>query len=436
MKRKKGSVIINFITSDTLQTFFHFEKNLNESSFNKLLLATSEQILEKVVNRELEQLSQLYEKEKETPEVCFIEKALKHLDERRNHLISIKSLKELKQVNAKSQCTVDFISKNNTSVDELEKIVDETLTLETQKVSKQNCTFSKSLDEKNKILLKKIVESHTIKVEEQDKDDKGDYYFFYQSSDGQHIYLNSLNIKMLCEQYGSLEKCPSQVEGKILNINWSFMEKHLRKRFRYLEHLPLNCEFRDVEIEILKPKINDKVMEKFKKETDKRQKIRDQRALEEKKRDNNIKMKCNKKWHEINNLPALELSSNHFPLYFSENCLSSFSTRPEFLSLSEEEMQQKLQNVKEKVSNESSTDVNKNDFVSFATMLKSGTAKSKTGSSAAASDLTREIFDENMCSFPKPLCKYSLRDAFEEAMIKKSLKKKNKKKRRAKANFE
>merc|ERR1712045_735626 len=35
-----------------------------------------------------------------------------------------------------------------------------------------------------------------------------DVFFFYQSSDGQPIYLHALNVQMLVHEYGSLENCP------------------------------------------------------------------------------------------------------------------------------------------------------------------------------------------------------------------------------------
>ena len=69
------------------------------------------------------------------------------------------------------------------------------------------------------------------------------YSYFYQAKDGQRIFMNSLNLRCLIFEYKTIESCPLKIEGKIVAIENMFMTEELRKRFRYLAHIPLHSEF-------------------------------------------------------------------------------------------------------------------------------------------------------------------------------------------------
>lgn len=68
--------------------------------------------------------------------------------------------------------------------------------------------------------------------------------------DGQHIYLHPINAKMLEHSYGSLEHCPKTITGRIIEKEGGSMTEEIRKRFRYLQHLPITCQFEMVEIQL------------------------------------------------------------------------------------------------------------------------------------------------------------------------------------------
>ena len=68
-------------------------------------------------------------------------------------------------------------------------------------------------------------------------------FYFYQSSDGQPIYLHALNVQMLVHEYGSLENCPKKIRGKIMEKDNTSMSEVLRNRLRYLRHMPLTSIF-------------------------------------------------------------------------------------------------------------------------------------------------------------------------------------------------
>lgn len=68
-------------------------------------------------------------------------------------------------------------------------------------------------------------------------------FYFYQSSDGQAIFLHPLNIQMLVQCYGSLEFCPEVIQGKIVEVETFSMTEELRNRLRYLGHIPIFKQF-------------------------------------------------------------------------------------------------------------------------------------------------------------------------------------------------
>lgn len=83
------------------------------------------------------------------------------------------------------------------------------------------------------------------------------------ASDGQHIYLHSLNVHMLEHTYGSLELCPTTIRGCIVEKESSSITEDLRRRVRYLQHLPLTCQFEVAEIQLRAPTVTKETLECF-----------------------------------------------------------------------------------------------------------------------------------------------------------------------------
>ena len=57
-------------------------------------------------------------------------------------------------------------------------------------------------------------------------------FYFYQSSDGQPIFLHALNVQMLVHQHGSLQNCPRKIKGRILEKEGAIMGEQLRNKLR------------------------------------------------------------------------------------------------------------------------------------------------------------------------------------------------------------
>lgn len=68
--------------------------------------------------------------------------------------------------------------------------------------------------------------------------------------DGQHIYLSAVNVEMLECMFGSLEKSPEQIKAVVIEKQYLSMTEALRKRYRFLLHLPITTVFEWVEIDL------------------------------------------------------------------------------------------------------------------------------------------------------------------------------------------
>ena len=88
-------------------------------------------------------------------------------------------------------------------------------------------------------------------------------FYFYQSSDGQAIYLHPINVQILVRCYGSLELCPETIQGRIIEAETLSMNEELRNRLRYLGHIPVSKQFQIMEISLTEPPIELGILEEF-----------------------------------------------------------------------------------------------------------------------------------------------------------------------------
>lgn len=72
-----------------------------------------------------------------------------------------------------------------------------------------------------------------------------------------------MNIKMLEMQYGSLDNCPRIISGKLIEKEVGSYTEDLRRRMRYLCHLPLTSVFEIAEIDLRPPTVSDDVIAYF-----------------------------------------------------------------------------------------------------------------------------------------------------------------------------
>ncbi|XP_073022197.1 uncharacterized protein [Primulina eburnea] len=77
-----------------------------------------------------------------------------------------------------------------------------------------------------------------------------DSYYFYQVDDGQHLILHPFNMKCLLHHYGSYEKLPNRITGKILQMETITQSDVMRRRYRFLSHFSLTTTFQLCEIDL------------------------------------------------------------------------------------------------------------------------------------------------------------------------------------------
>jgi hypothetical protein len=110
-----------------------------------------------------------------------------------------------------------------------------------------------------------------------------DTYFFYQGL--LHYYLSSLDIRILKAAFGSYDNFPSSILPRVERVSTGHMvDDDLRKRVKYLGHLPYGCEVTFLECDWTDT-VPPAILEQFQGEIDKRRKRNtDKEAREEKER--------------------------------------------------------------------------------------------------------------------------------------------------------
>ncbi|KAK0551693.1 hypothetical protein OC846_003183 [Tilletia horrida] len=72
---------------------------------------------------------------------------------------------------------------------------------------------------------------------------------FYQAASGQNIFLHPLDIKVLRSQYHSYELFPRHLRVKVGGADESSVNEDLRRRCKYLNHLPMSADVVFIEID-------------------------------------------------------------------------------------------------------------------------------------------------------------------------------------------
>lgn len=75
-------------------------------------------------------------------------------------------------------------------------------------------------------------------------------FYFYQAVDGQHVYLHPLDIRILKHEFGDYERFPRTLQVQATSVQESTLTEELRKKCKYLGHLPLACDVTFLEINV------------------------------------------------------------------------------------------------------------------------------------------------------------------------------------------
>lgn len=265
----------------------------------KLYSKGNKDIYEQVIKRERDELNHQIESEKNQPEVCFVTEALQLLDEREKalsaQLTGGKVEAETASGKKKDEPLAPIQSKPNQmpavnpkvkysdAFDETSKPED---TSSGPELSPSSSGSSSSppespLPEKAETAPEPVPERANHQ-EQPAVSNANDYSFFYQSTDGQRIYISALNARCLVHEYSSFVQCPLRITGKIVACDSFFMSEENRKRYKYLSHLPLHSEFKVVELDLKEPYLSQKTLDAFRHEIGERRQMRARKEIREK----------------------------------------------------------------------------------------------------------------------------------------------------------
>ncbi|CAB3984535.1 RING finger 10, partial [Paramuricea clavata] len=264
-----------------------------EMQFSKLLIASPLDILNQIMdNYRIELKNQLIEVENDkSGEEEFVKLAIEQFEEREKKLLDICD-KEPKVISTDSGETSNPI---------LVPLLEDTSgTMSTQgesvdKLVNKDC-IREALPSGAENSSNEVVPCH-ISISSGDStcsslsSENAQFYYFYQAEDGQHIFLHPINARCLIKEYGSLEHCPQTIAGNIVEMECHTQTEELRRRFRYLRHLPLTCEFVICELDLKQPVVSWGTLSYFKDDLCKRRLRRQKKAKEEARHDNKCKSK-------------------------------------------------------------------------------------------------------------------------------------------------
>lgn len=107
-------------------------------------------------------------------------------------------------------------------------------------------------------------------------------YYFYQAL--LHYYLSPLDIRILKAQFGNFSSFPSTILPRVERVFTAVVDDDLRRRTKYLAHLPYGCEVSFLECDWTDT-VSPEVLDQFRAEIEKRRKRNlDKETREEKER--------------------------------------------------------------------------------------------------------------------------------------------------------
>lgn len=254
MKREKGSLFVNRANeTNSIVAFPSYTDIKDSSTFSKLIMANKNEII-KIIEQERYELDfQLAEDGIDCPESIFVHQALDILNEMQK---KIDDELQSQYDNAKEQQLLENYSKSTENQYSEEGMSDLASNFSTSD-DYEFCNES-VIDEDCDLTVGDI----DIVAEASSAPSK--YFYYYQAPHSQNVFLHSVNSKMLQLMYGSLEKSPQEIRGKIVQIECCTMNEDLRKRLKYLQHLPVSSVFEVIEIEFEHGTISRDVHDLFK----------------------------------------------------------------------------------------------------------------------------------------------------------------------------
>ncbi|XP_060787167.1 RING finger protein 10 [Neoarius graeffei] len=275
------------------------------SSYSKLLLASQDQVLG-LLEEERAALKAQLKQEQDDPQACFIQSALLQLQERENSLLK-RNVPDKGSVEGVDMRKLSLTDSAVTEVVEVNKLAS------SKPVLLYASAFDDEIQETTDELPEAVQEAEqevtevadqvsgpgeetlTNEAGPQQNSQPGPYYYFYQAEDGQQMFLHPVNVRCLLREYGSLENSPQSISATVAEIEGHTVNEDVRRRHRYLSHLPLTCEFSICELNLQPPVVSKETLDSFSDDLERRRRMRQKKARDEKRREKRIEMEENRK---------------------------------------------------------------------------------------------------------------------------------------------
>uniref|UniRef100_A0A673W6L4 E3 ubiquitin-protein ligase RNF10 n=1 Tax=Salmo trutta TaxID=8032 RepID=A0A673W6L4_SALTR len=151
------------------------------------------------------------------------------------------------------------------------------------------------------------------------------------AEDCQQMFLHPVNVRCLLREYGSLEASPHTITATVVEIEGQTITEEIRRRHRYLAHLPLTCEFSICELALQPPTLSKETLDSFADDLEKRKRLRQKKARDEKRRERRIEMEENRKQGKYPEVQIGLENFQQFPAFGSPLHNGSPPVYPEFL---------------------------------------------------------------------------------------------------------
>lgn len=282
-------------------------ENINNAPYCKLFAANKEQVYD-ILKRERKEIEAQILAEIDTTEIVYLEQALEMLKQKEENINLLYSEEASKVIGAVTEDAppiiyekqkvnenkIDWFDVNEQGAACVDIVQDkvEQLNIESS-LNPDAPVFTVSEDKPNDEEL--LIAGNTSEdievaadgsdVADIDKQNQAKYFYFYQADDGQQIFLNSLNVRILNASWGSLAAAPPVITGQVLHRETLPLSEQTRKHMPYTAHLPLYCSFDIVELDLQPPYVTTMALDNFSDELYRRARVRARHEREERRRE-------------------------------------------------------------------------------------------------------------------------------------------------------
>jgi len=186
----------------------------------------------------------------------------------------------------------------------------------------------------------KIAKAPKALFTQKEKTRDSDYFYFYQASEGEAVYIAPCSAAMLIHEFREYENFPPKLNVKIIHIDNITVTEVNRKRYKFLGHLALNSavQFAEVDLKtIVSPATIAAFEPEIQRRVQRREKLREKDRLDQLKADLIDRRRISDLLQE--KLPFLAIPEPQFP--FSQELISDpFPEKETLINLPELESNQ------------------------------------------------------------------------------------------------